>query len=105
MQPIEEIKLGEIITYLRDLSILAVILTFGWKARGFWQAVTDTKARIFKHMDIMEAGLETLLSNHLPHIEEDLEALNASLSKDDGIRPGETYAVDTDRQATLDFNS
>jgi hypothetical protein len=64
------ITLGQISSSIRDFAIVGTLLTVAWKARGVYESVTQFFTRTIKHMDTVEAGLNTLLTNHLAHIEE-----------------------------------
>jgi hypothetical protein len=64
------ITLGQISSSVRDFAIVGTLLTVTWKARGAYEAITQFFTRTMKHMDVMESGMQTLLTNHLAHIEE-----------------------------------
>jgi hypothetical protein len=70
---------GQIGSTLRDFSIFGALMSglvvTVWKGRGIYDAVTGFFSRIIRHMDIMERGMNTLLTNHLFHIEADLRHL------------------------------
>lgn len=77
-----QMTVGQLVTMLRDGSILVSILVFGWKARDLVQPPIDffkqakmMFERATKHMDTMEAGMNILLTNHLTHIQGDLNKL------------------------------
>lgn len=71
--------IGSIGSTLRDFSIfgalISTLIVTVWKGRGVYDAIVNFFKRIIRHMDIMEAGMNTLLTNHLHHIEKDLKAL------------------------------
>lgn len=69
------VTLGQVSSTIRDLSIVAVLVSVTWKARGMFESVTDFFERTTKHMDTMEAGMNKLLTNHLAHIEADLSKM------------------------------
>jgi hypothetical protein len=77
-----QMTVGQLVTMLRDGGILVSILVFGWKVRGLVQPLIDFFSqakslfeRATRHMDAMETGMNVLLSNHLSHIEQDLNRL------------------------------
>lgn len=70
------LTLGQISSVLRDFTIVGVLLTSAWKVRGVYESVRHFFARLTSHMDRMETGMNTLLSNHLKHIEMDLKLLS-----------------------------
>jgi hypothetical protein len=63
------ITLGQISSSVRDFAIVGTLVAAVWKARGVYEAVTQFFTRTMKHMDVMESGMQTLLTNHLAHIE------------------------------------
>lgn len=74
-----DLTLGQVSSALRDFTIVGVLLTAAWKARGGYELVKNFFERLTKFMASMEAdsafirqGMQTLLSNHLTHIEADL---------------------------------
>ena len=69
------VTIGQVSSTVRDLSIVAVLVSVSWKARGMYETVTDFFERTTKHMDVMESGMKTLLTNHLAHIEADLSKM------------------------------
>lgn len=70
-----QITLGQVSSTARDLAIVGTLITCAWKARGWYEAGASFFARCIKHMDVMEAGMKTLLENHMTHIEADLAKL------------------------------
>lgn len=75
--------LGEVSSAIRDFSIVAVLITAAWKARGLYEDGVKWFQRWNRHMEVMEqgqtqllTGMETLLGNHLKHIEADLAQLS-----------------------------
>ena len=64
------VTLGQISSFVRDFAIVGTLIGLSWKARGVYEAVTQFFTRTMKHMDVMESGMQTLLTNHLAHIEE-----------------------------------
>jgi hypothetical protein len=81
-----QLTLGQVSGALRDLTVVAVLLRVAWKSRGVYEAAKHFFKRLTTHMDVMEAGMQTLLTNHLTHIEKDLKTLTGrkdeSLFKD-----------------------
>lgn len=66
------ITLGQVSSSIRDFAIVGVLIGSAWKARGGYDIVRNFFERTTKHMDVMEQGMQTLLTNHLAHIEIDL---------------------------------
>lgn len=84
-----QMPVGELVTTVRDVVFFISILVAGWKLRAvvqpaidFLVTAKDTMSRANEHMDVMEAGMQTLLSNHLTHIEADLGRLSGRRSTD-----------------------
>lgn len=80
------LTLGQVSSTLRDFTVVGVLLTVAWKSRGVYEAAKHFFKRLTTHMDVMEEGMQTLLTNHLTHIEKDLKTLTGrkdeSLFKD-----------------------
>ncbi len=79
------ITLGQISSSVKDFTIIGTLITvsftfikLSWKARGVYESVTQFFTRTMNHMDVVEAGLNTLLTNHLPHIETAVEKMSAN---------------------------
>lgn len=70
-----DVTLGQLSSTLKDLSIVGIVLVGGWKARGIFESVSDFFDRAVKHMDAMEKGMNTLLTNHITHIEKSVEKI------------------------------
>jgi hypothetical protein len=70
-----QLTLGQVSSTLRDLTVIGVLLTVAWKSRGLYDDAKNFFERLTDHMDAMELGMTTLLSNHLTHIEADLKNL------------------------------
>jgi hypothetical protein len=64
-----QLTLGQVSSFVRDFGIVGTLIVFSWKMRGVYEAVTQFFTRTMKHMDVMEQGMNTLLTNHLAHIE------------------------------------
>lgn len=75
------LTLGQVSSTLRDLSIVGILVGASWRLRGVYEKVSQFFERMTTHMDVMEAGMDTLLTNHLTHIEGDLKTLSGR--KDD----------------------
>lgn len=75
------LTLGQVSSALRDFSIVGVLVIGAWKARGFYEVAANFFERMTKHMDVMETGMSTLLTNHLAHIEADLKTLSGRNEK------------------------
>jgi hypothetical protein len=74
---------SELISTLKDAGFLIGFCIAGWKARAVIQPLIAFFDRAQKHMDTMEAGISglqtgvnTLLTNHLSHMEQDLKTLS-----------------------------
>lgn len=83
-----QLTLGQVSSTLRDFSIVAVLITVAWKARGWYELAVKFFDRLNRHMDSVEKaqasiqeGMQTLLANHLTHIEEDLARLTGRTPK------------------------
>jgi hypothetical protein len=70
-----QLTLGQLSAAARDISIVGALVGASWKLRGVYETVTKFFERTIKHMDTVESGLETLLTNHLSHIESDLRKM------------------------------
>lgn len=70
-----QLTLGQISSSLRDFAVVGFLVGFAWKARGAFEDGKKFFERLTTHMDVMEDGMNTLLTNHLTHIEEELKAL------------------------------
>jgi hypothetical protein len=66
------LTLGQVSSALRDFTVVGVLLTIAWKTRGLYEEAKDFFNRLTTHMDVMETGMNTLLTNHLFHIEKEL---------------------------------
>lgn len=69
------LTLGQVSSTLRDFTVVGVLLTVAWKTRGMYEAAKNFFERLTRHMTVMEQGMQTLLNNHLSHIEKDLRAM------------------------------
>jgi hypothetical protein len=69
------LTLGQVSSVLRDFTVVGVLLTIAWKSRGVYEAAKSFFKRLTTHMDVMERGMDTLLTNHLSHIEKSLKQM------------------------------
>lgn len=67
--------IGELASSIRDIAIVGTTLTLGWKARAFIQPGVDFFKKANSFMDTMSAGMELLLTNHLPHMHTELKTM------------------------------
>lgn len=67
-----QLTLGQLSSSLKDFAIVGFLVGFAWKARGFYELASNFFTRISTHMDVMEDGMDRLLTNHLPHIEQEI---------------------------------
>lgn len=70
-----QLTLGEIASTFRDFAIVAVIVKLSWSSRGLYDHGKAFFERLDAFMVYMQAGMKTLLENHLNHIEADLAKL------------------------------
>jgi hypothetical protein len=70
------VTLGQVSSALRDLTVVGTLLMVAWKTRGIYDSAKSFFERLTAHMDVMERGMTTLLSNHLTHIEADLKTIS-----------------------------
>jgi hypothetical protein len=70
------LTIGQLSSFLRDFTIVGVLLTSAWKTRGIYESAKQFFVRLTTHMDVMENGMTTLLTNHIRHIEQDLKILS-----------------------------
>lgn len=70
------VTLGQVSSFVRDFSIIGTLAVVVWKARGIYESVTKFFDRTSRHMDVMENGMNVLLTNHLPHLEAELKLLS-----------------------------
>lgn len=69
------LTLGQVSSALRDFAIVGVLVGGAWKARGIFEGGKNFFQRLTTHMDVMEKGMSTLLTNHLPHMEKELKSI------------------------------
>lgn len=77
------ITVGDAVSTLRDIGFLIALVVIGWKSRSWVQPGVEffKRANNFfslgeEHMRLMEINMQTLLNNHLSHIESDLKRLS-----------------------------
>jgi hypothetical protein len=70
-----QLTLGQVSSVLRDFTVVGVLLTLSWKSRGVYEAAKNFFKRLTTHMELMERGMNTLLTNHLAHIETSLKQM------------------------------
>jgi hypothetical protein len=69
------LTLGQVSSTIRDFTVVGFLLASAWKLRGAYEFVKQFFERWTKHMTTMERGMNTLLTNHIHHIEKDLRTL------------------------------
>lgn len=77
-----QITFGQVSSTIRDFTIIGVLVTAVWKARGWFEAGTNFFQRLNRHMDVMESKIDLLLTNHLKHIEADLAKMSGRKPED-----------------------
>lgn len=70
-----QLTLGQLSAAARDISIVGVLIGASWKLRGVYESASSFFKRFVEHMDTMESGMNTLLTNHLAHMEVDLKKI------------------------------
>jgi len=70
-----QLTLGQLSAAARDISIVGALIGASWKLRGVYETASKFFERFSKHMDTMEQGMNTLLTNHLAHMEADLKKM------------------------------
>lgn len=70
-----QLTLGQVSSALRDFAVVGFLIGVAWKSRGWYELAKDFFERLTTHMDTMEDGMRTLLTNHLTHIEKDLRKM------------------------------
>jgi hypothetical protein len=73
------ISIGEALSSLRDLIFIIGLSFLGWRARSYMQPVFDFFKRANHHMDIVETGMNTLLTNHMHHLQADAKSIKEAL--------------------------
>jgi len=69
------LTLGQVSSALRDFAFVGFLIGIAWKSRGWFEAAKKFFERLTTHMDVMEEGMNTLLTNHLAHIEANLKKM------------------------------
>jgi hypothetical protein len=107
MQPLDQVTLGQLITYGRDLSIAGVILKLGWEARGVVQSIKtfgsdvhNFMASVNSKLDSLNANVNLAMTNHLPHFEEHLGNI-AGKTANDKVSPYHYERLATDSAVDL----
>lgn len=92
MQPLDQITVGQIITYGRDLAIAGTILKLGWEARGviesiktFFKDVGGFMTSVEDKLDTLNTNVNTVMTNHLHHIDEKLDLIASGKSANDKV--------------------
>ena len=96
MIDLANVTLGQVSSALRDFTVVGVLLTAAWKSRGVYETAKNFFARLTTHMNVMEKGMNTLLTNHLFHIEADLRKITHNQVRATDIEL-EQYQIDDDR--------
>lgn len=76
MDPNSSVTVGQVVSVLRDLGFLIGIPYLGWKARALFEPVRDFFIRANDFMDSTDHKLNLLLTNHLPHLQAELERIS-----------------------------
>lgn len=92
-----QLTLGQLSAAARDISIVGALIGASWKLRGVYETVSKFIERFIKHMDTMEQGMNTLLTNHLAHIETSVEKMSAN---QDRVLSGDEVIHIVDEQAS-----
>ena len=71
-----QLTLGQVSGTLRDLTVVGTLLMIAWKSRGLYDSAKAFFIRLTTHMDVMEKGMEVLLTNHMTHIEQYMKNLS-----------------------------
>jgi hypothetical protein len=86
-----------VLGWLREVSIIGILLGISWKARGIWDAASLFLDRIEKHMAHMETFADTVVDNHLKHIERSLDKLTRSDDARETVRLSDESDIDSDK--------
>lgn len=76
MTPISQMTIGEAISSIRDITLVFGVLVIGWKARSWVQPAIDFFNNANTFMFDVRRDMQTLLTNHLSHIEADLKHMS-----------------------------
>ena len=78
-----QLTLGQVSSALRDFAVVGFLVSIAWKSRGWFEAGKKFFERLMVFMDTVEddsafirEGMQTLLHNHLTHIEADLKVIS-----------------------------
>jgi hypothetical protein len=84
------LTLGQVSSTLRDFAVVGFLVGVAWRARGGFELVKKFFERLTTFMDTVEQdsafireGMQTLLHNHLTHIEADLKTISGR--KDESV--------------------
>lgn len=72
---IDQVTLGQLFSYGRDLAVAGTVISVGWKIRGGWEEIRRFIERITEHMEKVEGGMQVLLDNHLIHMQDTLDRI------------------------------
>lgn len=76
MMPIGQVPFGEVISSVRDVVVVFTVLTLGWKLRSWVRPTIEFFDNANKFMADTRQDMQTLLNNHLTHIESDLKKMS-----------------------------
>jgi hypothetical protein len=76
-----QLTIGDIVSSVKDVSILGTLVAIVWKARGVFEAVANFGERVTRHMTAMENFAKTITDNHFTAIESELKILTERLNK------------------------
>jgi uncharacterized membrane protein required for colicin V production len=65
--------------YARDLTVIGFIILLSWKARGIWDSITAFIDHVTIFMASMTQHADTLVSNHLNHLQKSADQINKKL--------------------------
>lgn len=76
MLNINSMTVGEALSSLRDILFVIGMAIFGFKVRSWIQPAISFFERANDFMESMQKDMQTLLTNHLSHIEHDLKHMS-----------------------------
>lgn len=82
-QTAETIK--TLLGYTRDLSIIGALFVVAWRARGIWDTVTEFIKKIQDFMTTMTTHADTLVNNHIKHLEESGTRIEKTLAEQNDL--------------------
>jgi len=71
----------DVLSALRDVAVIGGVLSLVWKARGMWEDGRQFIKSIKVFMETMSASTQTILNNHLFHIEQSGEQIKKDLKE------------------------